>query len=460
MEVTAFQSGHLLIDELNYELEIRQTITQRPMNEKRKILCRLLEKERMKPGCLIDMSSYDKPFEQECTEINFSVDSIKTLISDFEGSASDSLFKRIKSRLFHVLGRIKRVPLPSVEDEDVLRRARTFKNETYATCIQLEADLHERVQPSRAASPNLLGFGDPSSFQPIINVPAPVINVGRSINLSEWGIKFSGDGRQVFNFLERVEELALSRNVNRDELFRSAVELFTGEAFIWFRSIKDSVHDWESLVKRIKLDFLSAEVDDDLWDQIKGRKQKKNETVVIFVSHMEALFSRLSHPPHETTKVKILRKNLLANFSNQLALVDIVSVSNLVDMCRKLEANLRPVNEQSVAHVCSCSTSANAGSSPSQSRSVKSPVSNSVNNFRKNLSKNFKQNKAAHPINTQTNTSQEPSTSSVPKTPSTCWNCGQQGHLFYNCKLQSKTFCYRCGLPNVTMRNCPKCSKN
>lgn len=291
MDAATFQVGHLLIEELNYELKIRQIITQRDINEKRKILSRLLEKERSSPGSLIDMSNYDNIFEQECTAINASLDSIKTLLSDFEGTTTDSLFKRLKSRIIHLTGRIRRMPMPDNVSEQLLQQARTFKNESYATCLQFEADLFERAQTvSGAVSPcplsfGNLPFGNVNEFQPTINVPAPVVNISKSCNLSEWGIKFSGESRSVFNFLERVHELALSRNVNKEELFRSAVELFTGEAFIWFRTIKDSLTDWDSLVARIKLDFLSSDIDDDLWDQIKSRKQKKSESVIIFVSH-------------------------------------------------------------------------------------------------------------------------------------------------------------------------------
>lgn len=42
----------------------------------------------------------------------------------------------------------------------------------------------------------------------------------------------------------------------------------------------------------------------------------------------------------------------------------------------------------------------------------------------------------------------------------TCYNCGQEGHKFPDCKEEKKIFCYKCGHKDVTKINCPKCSVN
>lgn len=44
----SFKPGHLLLSELDYELKIRKVVTNRSQDDKRKILARLLDKERNK----------------------------------------------------------------------------------------------------------------------------------------------------------------------------------------------------------------------------------------------------------------------------------------------------------------------------------------------------------------------------------------------------------------------------
>ena len=67
---------------------------------------------------------------------------------------------------------------------------------------------------------------------PLINVsPVVTCSAGKQ-PISSWGIKFNGDSKNIFYFLERVSDLSQARNVSEEELFTSAVEFFVGEAFI------------------------------------------------------------------------------------------------------------------------------------------------------------------------------------------------------------------------------------
>lgn len=80
------------------------------------------------------------------------------------------------------------------------------------------------------------------------------------------------DKMSLNSFLERIEELSFGRNVSKEELFRSAVELFEGPAKVWFRLTK-KVNLWNELVAALKKDFLPKDADDDLWEYIRNRKQ-------------------------------------------------------------------------------------------------------------------------------------------------------------------------------------------
>lgn len=441
-----FNPNHLLINELDYELAIRNVVTTRNMQEKRKILSRLLARE-PSPGDSIDLNSYNFNFEFEQDAINGSLQSITTLVIDFEGNSSDSVFRRIISRLVHVSGRVQRIPIP--EDETKLT-VENFKRETRATCLHIESELYAKVIPDNSDSfqPNISHM--PSA--PVINV-APQVTSFKMIPISEWNIKFSGDKRFLYSFLERINELAHARNVSSEELFTSAVEFFVGDAFIWFLSIKSSVNNWEELILRLKRDFLPPYDEDEIWEQIKHRKQKRNESITIFIAQLENLFRRLPRIPIETTKVKYIRQNLLPEYFNQLALHDINTVAELTTLCKKLEdaAYIRSKNH-SIHNV---------------SNLYEQPFSVHSSNKKHGQMKNYKSNRKFINNCENSNFDSIPSTSSCNPTNNNntikkqiiCWNCSKPNHTYSSCTLKRKLFCYRCGKADVQFSNCPNCSK-
>lgn len=79
-------------------------------------------------------------------------------------------------------------------------------------------------------------------------------------------------------------------DVSKAKLFQSAIDLFSGDALAWYRSVKNRVTDWEDLVQTLKLDFLPPDFDDIIWEEIRNRKQKKTEKVSIFLAII-ALFA-------------------------------------------------------------------------------------------------------------------------------------------------------------------------
>ncbi|KAJ3661614.1 hypothetical protein Zmor_006002 [Zophobas morio] len=141
----------------------------------------------------------------------------------------------------------------------------------------------------------------------------------------------------VYQFLERVEELAKARHASKIDLYASAIALFEDKALLWFRSVRSRISDWDALITALKQEFLPPDYDDILWDEIKARVQGKSETITIFVAVMETLFSRLTRPPVETTKVKVIRKNLLPHYLMHLSLVDVKTVQELLVQCKKIE---------------------------------------------------------------------------------------------------------------------------
>lgn len=437
-----FQVNHLRQKELEYELAIRGVHTTRGVDDKRKILAKLLSKESIKPGCLIDMDNYAVPYADECFSITSSLETITTAIIDFEGTITDSLYKVIKSRVNHVIGRIRRMKLPE-ENQDI---AITFKNESLATALKLESDLTEKVVKKSDDLTNVASTSQ--NLNPVINIPPAVVTyVSGPALLADWPVKFKGDPKNVFSFLEHVTELAQSRKVSEQDLFNSAIELFSGDALAWFRSIKHSVFNWETLVARLKSDFLPPHIDDDLWDQIRNRKQKRTESVLIFVAQLDVLFSRLSRPPAESTKVRFIKQNLLSEYITQLALEDIDTVARLLTLVKRLEEANYLKSKHSLCEI-------------SKVQIPEKAVSSSKKNFRTNNSKfreksDVKSEKLPSSSSNQNSHSQQ-------RQSVLCWNCQLPNHHHQHCTLPKKVFCFRCGCTGVTVSKCTQCrsSKN
>ena len=81
--------------------------------------------------------------DREQTEIQATLDDIAKIVLDFEGTTSDSAYKRASGRLVHVILRIKRLRLDPSDPK--YTDIETFKNESYATALKIEADLEEKV---------------------------------------------------------------------------------------------------------------------------------------------------------------------------------------------------------------------------------------------------------------------------------------------------------------------------
>lgn len=446
---------HLLLSELNYELRIRKVTSDRPHDEKRKILGRLWTKERQQGLDLMTLVDPSYDFNIEKVEIDASLNSIANLICEFEGSVNDSSYKRATTRLCHITLRIQRIKLVVTDEnyEEILK----FKNESYATSLKLEADLHDKIIDEDCVNLN-------STVLPSNNVNT-TCNHSNSCNNQKYfpvyklGVQFDGESTKLLSFIEKVEELALSRNISKKNLFDSASDLFSGKAIFWFRHIKSSVNDWDSLILKLKQDFLQSDIDDEIWHQIRNRKQGKNEPAILFISCLEALFNRLSHQVAEVTKVKYLKLGLHQTYRDRLALIDIDSVITLGNLCKKLEENMViPSTSMQTKNVSSLVDPELAYVSDNMSVSTERSsncFSNSSSKKNKYFSKSRNQNSTIS-VSNNTNSEQK----STPPSAVICWKCKLPNHTFRSCKAKiNKKFCFKCGLSDVTLKNCSNCNQ-
>ncbi|GLV46530.1 hypothetical protein CBL_20855, partial [Carabus blaptoides fortunei] len=97
-----------------------------------------------------------------------------------------------------------------------------------------------------------------------------------SFPVHKWNVKYDGEsGLSIF--LERVDEHSSSRGITKQQLFASAVELFTGNALTWFRAKRNTFSTWKQLTTALRETFLPCDYEFNLWDEIRNRTQGSDE---------------------------------------------------------------------------------------------------------------------------------------------------------------------------------------
>lgn len=311
------------------------------------------------------------------------------------------------------------------------------------------SDPHTKVttQDDSDVNKNLSSLLRALQFSPLLN--GPVETREPYSDISRWRIQFDGQS-SVNNFLERVEELRQSRGLSKERLLRSASELFSKDALIWFRTQK--FDSWDDLEKKLREAFQPYDYTFDLMEEIRRRTQGAREKVVTYVAIMENLFRRLGiDQPPEETRVKMIQRNLLPEIQAHLALHNIGSIEDLTLLSRKIEENL--VRMQRFCPP------------PTNYRQLLEPelayrkLSNVPNICSTTISTNESKQRKGTPDNTEDNGTSK-STMSQSKTSLKCFNCKQSGHRFKQCQEKLKKFCYKCGRDNVMTPSCPNCQKN
>lgn len=242
--------------------------------------------------------------------------------------------------------------------------------------------------------------------------------------------KFNYDGKGCpRDFIQKVEEFAICRNINYSSLYNNIYDFLSAHALDWFRANKSQFNNWESFKVLFYKYFDITDYDYKVKKFIDSRKQKLNERIIIYFAEMQSLFFKLHNPYSDEEKIDILRRNLLPHFSQRILPSDLSSVNNLLESCKFYESCLELSRSDSIDY---------SNVLPAHSHNLR------------NASPTHFYNGA---ITTQVAAiSTNNSTNNV-----FCPRCRVSTHSLSNCTSNLKV-CYRCGEPNVIFTNCPKCN--
>ncbi|XP_047997060.1 uncharacterized protein LOC125234728 [Leguminivora glycinivorella] len=285
-------------------------------------------------------------------------------------------------------------------------------------------------------------------------------------------LKYSGK-TCVRAFVQKAEELAISRGMSKDKLLSFGYEIFTDAALHWYRCARGRVQSWEDLVKLLIQDFSQANYDYLWMDEIRKRTQGEQENITIYVSIMQGMFSRLAKQPSEEEKLEILLHNIRPVYASTLAASsNVSSIQGLQDLCRSYEniqSRLAHFHEPPKAdsdtlarefaydRQLPSSSSNRAGASYNCSDSdYKS--SNYRNRFFKSYPNNTNQytKKNTERPNSANVNAIEANNSSDSKN-SYCPRCRVTSHSLKTCRQPHFLICFKCGKKGVRFPDCTNC---
>lgn len=407
--------GRLTRDELMYELKVRgvKRIIGTSVASMRNRLRELLKEEHFAEFSVAEGVGLEVTSELGCCHDK--VFALRQDVTRFLGSRAHPQYSRIVSCVSHVLGRISRITAVTEEDKATCEELVKVAHEVEDI---LEAGIEERAsQKAEAAS-----VETSHETQPVQR---------RQIPVSQWGLKFSGarDSWSISAFIERVEEIRGARNVSTGDLFDSAIDVFEGDALVWYRSVRDQVSTWSQLIGRLRAEFQPFDYEYELWNEIRGRVQGNGETVGMYFACMANLFARLPKSASDAEKLCVLRRNVDPYYIHGLGLTRTLTVQELLGACKILETN------RNMAEVRSSRGLGTRSLEPDLAGPRTEPT-------------NRKPVKVVAEV-------------AAVAQAETCWNCKQIGHRFAKCTLpRTSLFCFRCGTPGVRREQCTKCSGN
>jgi hypothetical protein len=260
----------------------------------------------------------------------------------------------------------------------------------------------------------------------------------KQFNINTLNLKYNGNSCARL-FLRRLEELRVARQISEPSIFRGFPEILDGPALSWFRSKREQFTSYTDVVTALRDDFDIPDLDFKLLQEIRSRTQARDESIVSFVSVVLGMFERLNKKVPEEERLDILTRNIRPDYSRELALQDVTSISQLTSLCKRIElakVKADQFREPSSSKPNTGSFNHKMGAEPkfaSRSNLEKSPA--------------FYTNSKSYVASVGTAASKQ-----------ACFRCGMTNHVTSRCKKSREVICFKCGEKGVRTPECPTCS--
>lgn len=434
-------------DELEYELKIRG-IGVGSCDEMRHRLAMAIRFE--KSGDSLRYPTYPYTFKEDADAVKKKLrDELAKRIDDLTTGKDSSEAIKIGTKFAHVFGRIDHMDAGE-DDANITTRAELLAESLTlfdSFLMKLEAnDAANRPATGQQIPPGLsiiqsaiggqvfqAGVRNAPSSSPRATSPVQVASSStvKMIPPHKWGLdKFTGSSKSssVSAFFERVEELRLARNVPKEILLESGLDLFGDKAYQFYKECRRRVSCWDDLVEEFRHEYLSANHNEALFDELQKRTQHPSESIGVYLAVMSSYFNRLRCPVAEEAKLSIIMRNLHPFYQDRLRDPLPTTIDELRTLCRRMEARRDAINN------------------------YVEPSNRKMNILEKDLAfvevlENVDRLEIAPTSSNSSNIRQI-----------ICYRCNQVGHKSIGCAMPKKIHCFKCNKDGFTTKNCPKCN--
>lgn len=406
----------LLRDELIYEVNIRAEVPESTVPKLKKQLKHL---------CLgfspADFVDDELDLEAELLAVKEKISELKTKLDLVEKTREPYVLSRVKALFCHLHHRVQRLLYRGPADSSSFQDFRTDFSTISTRVHRCFGKGSEEVKPNEAD----------------LNMEMQVSG-NKHFNFAKWNIVFDGQS-SPHSFLDSVNERVSAYKVPDKVIFDSAFVLFKDQALLWYRGVKGQVSSWSELSKLLLEEFAPVDFDYRLLGEIRARTQGQSEPIHIYFAVMNCMFSRLQRSLSDEDKLEILMHNIRPVYTEQLALVNVTSIAELKEYCRKIEAaRLKSSLFAEPKDKCSVGLEFVPKSvKPQKSQAAAVQQSPVEQNKRKFYKKGNSHKKDSHKLS----------------------DSGQGGNK--PVKGSKKALkCYKCGKADFTVKTCPDCNKN
>ena len=292
-------------------------------------------------------------------------------------------------------------------------------------------------------------------------VPPATPAMGSPLQISKWGIHFDGRNDPA-SFLERLEEICLSQNINMDLILPYLPDILRGDAALWYRNNRHTWQTWTDFRTAFRVFYFPVNYEIDLEVAISRRLQKPGEPTSQYITDLQTLIRRHGHisPAQE---LQWLYRNLLPEFRQQIRrneFHDVLSFSMAVRDYELLNKEIQDTRRFRNCHQPSVDQTPSHNPIPPPVRQFIQPPADQPPRppllpRQSRMPPGENQGHRAPPPNNEATPRQPPRRSTAPARSLTCWRCGRSGHVRTECRYPARLFCSRCGKEGILSRDCP-----
>lgn len=281
-----------------------------------------------------------------------------------------------------------------------------------------------------------------------------------------WGLVYYGSVKDppIENFLFRVEAIASGVfHIDLNQLVNEFCAFLKDKAQNWYWMYRQRyAHQYISYVQfrhDLITRFRDTRTDYDIEDLIKNRTQKyqQREDFRTFYDDILGMISRLKCPMSEKKIIDVIRRNMRPSLQVLLASQSFNNLNDLVAICVLHEDVFNRLGYNAEASMQTKRVVVNEIYPSTMISEV--PCIDEAANIAFDVEA-FKLQQGNRGQFSQSCPNSNLSNSQIPKTSDlrVCFNCGNMGHHFKDCKEQiKKIFCHGCGEKDVYLPQCQKC---